>query len=255
MSADVGGRHRAMRLQKYLSRAGVASRREGERLIVDGRVSVDGEVVKELGTRVVPGEHNVRVDGKLVEPRALRWLALHKPVGYVTTRSDDRGRPTLYALLPERYADLSYVGRLDLLSEGLLILTNDGELIHRLLHPSYEVPRRYEVEVEGQIDPRQARRLVEGVMLEDGPADADDIEVGGAVDGRSSIRLTLREGRNREVRRMLAALDYAVERLVRLAYGPIELGALGPGEWRELTPAEIRALRACVDLGEPDGNT
>ena len=254
MSGESSERGRAVRLQKYLSRAGVSSRREGERLIAEGRVSIDGEIVTELGVRVVPGAQQVRVDGEPVEPRSLRWIALYKPVGYLSTRQDERGRQTLYDLLPESYHDLSYVGRLDLLSEGLLILTNEGELIHRLQHPRYEIPRRYQVEVEGRVAAGEADRLEEGVELEDGLARAEDVQV---VDGagRTSIRLTLREGRNREVRRMLAVLDRRIERLVRISYGPIELGELEPGSWRELTASEVRALRTAVGLGEPDGDT
>lgn len=248
-------RDRAMRLQKYLSRAGVASRREGERLISEGRVSVDGRVVTELGTRVMPGEQSVSVDGVPVRPRALRWIILNKPVGHVTSRKDEQGRPTIYELLPEPYDDLFYVGRLDLLSEGLLILTNDGELAHRLLHPRFEIPRRYHIEVRGPLGRAEALRLESGVELEDGIARAEDIEIIPGLGSTTSVRLTLREGRNREVRRMLAALNYEVDRLVRISYGPIELGALEPAKWRELSAAEVRALRVAVELGEADGDT
>jgi pseudouridine synthase len=244
-----------MRLQKYLSRAGVASRREGERLISEGRVSIDGRIVTELGTRVVPGEQSVHVDGVPIRPRELRWVALYKPVGHVTSRKDPQGRPTIYELLPELYAELFHVGRLDLLSEGLLILTNDGELAHRLLHPSFQIPRRYEVEVPGPLDRAAAHRLESGVELEDGTARARDIEITAGPSGVTVVRMTLHEGRNREVRRMLAALDCEVARLVRISYGPIALGALGPGEWRELGAAEVRVLRSAVELGEPIGDT
>lgn len=244
-----------MRLQKYLSRAGVASRRAGESLISAGRVSVDGEVVTEQGVRVVPGVHAVRVDGELVRPKPFRWIALYKPVGYVSTRTDQRGRATLYDLLPGEYEDLSYVGRLDLLSEGLVILTNEGELVHRLLHPRYRIPRRYRVVVDGQLARAEARRLERGVELEDGLARAEDVDIRVGPGPKTDLWLTLREGRNREVRRMLAALDYKIERLVRISYGPIELAALEPGGWRELAPAEVTALRAAVELGESDGDT
>lgn len=255
MTPSAPDRDRAMRLQKYLSRAGVASRREGERLISQGRVSVDGRVVTELGARVVPGEQSVSVDGVPVRPRELRWIALYKPVGHVTSRKDEQGRPTIYELLPDPYDDLFYVGRLDLLSEGLLILTNDGELAHRLLHPSFEIPRRYNVEVRGPVGRADARRLESGVELEDGRARAEDIEFTPGAGATTVVRMTLREGRNREVRRMLAALDYKIERLVRISYGPIELGALEPAQWRALSAGEVRALRAAVELGDPDGDT
>jgi pseudouridine synthase len=251
----------AVRLQKYLSRAGVASRREGERLITQGRVSVDGRIVTELGTRVVPGRQIVSVDGQPVEPGSLRWLAVFKPAGFLTTRKDDRGRPTVYSLLPTGGEDLFHVGRLDWQTEGLLLFTNDGEAAHRLLHPSYSVPRRYLVEVEGQAGGPEARRLEVGVTLEDGVARAENVRVA-AVKGKgkgrisaSEIQLTLREGRKREVRRMMEALDLPVRRLVRLSFGPVELAGLRPGNWRDLTAEEVRALRAVVGLRESDGDT
>ncbi|UCC82194.1 MAG: rRNA pseudouridine synthase [Gemmatimonadota bacterium] len=249
----------AVRLQRYLSRAGVASRREGERLITQGRVSVDGRVVTELGTRVVPGRQIVCVDGEPVEPGSLRWLAVFKPAGFLTTRKDDRGRPTVYSLLPSGGDDLFHVGRLDWQTEGLLLFTNDGEVAHRLLHPSYRVPRRYLVEVEGKAGGPEARRLEDGVTLEDGVARAEKVRVA-AVKGKgripaSQIQLTLREGRKREVRRMMEALDLPVRRLVRLSFGPVELAGLRPGKWRDLTSEEVHALRAVVGLRESDGDT
>jgi len=251
-----------IRLQKFLSRAGVASRREGERLIAQGRVSIDGTVVTELGTRVVPGEQVVRVDGRPVDLRPTYWIAIYKPSGYLTTRKDDRGRPTVYSLLPDGFDDLFHVGRLDRLTEGLLIFTNGGEAAHRLLHPSYEIARCYRAEVVGAAGQQEARRLESGVMLDDGLARAEDVRVTSReLTGRkagtavSEIHLTLREGRKREVRRMMDAMDLPVRRLVRLSFGPIELGSLEPGEWRHLTAEEIRALRAAVELRESDGDT
>lgn len=249
----------AVRLQKFLSRAGVASRREGERLITEGRVSVDGLIVTELGTRVDPGRQVVCVDGKPVVPGSLRWLAVFKPAGYLTTRKDDRGRPTVYSLLPTRHDDLFHVGRLDWQTEGLLLFTNEGETAHRLLHPSYRIPRRYLVEVEGKAGSPEARRLEDGVTLEDGVARAENVRVavsgGKGLDLASEIQLTLREGRKREVRRMMEALDLPVKRLVRLSFGPVELGGLRPGRWRDLATEEVRALRAVVGLRESDGDT
>lgn len=249
----------AVRLQKYLSRAGVASRREGERLISEGRVSVDGKVVTELGTRVIPGQVVVCVNGEPIDLATLRWVAVFKPAGYLTTRKDDRGRPTVYSLLPTGHEDLFHVGRLDWQTEGLLLFTNDGETAHRLLHPSYRIPRRYSVEVEGKAGHREARQLEDGVTLEDGVARAEDVRVA-AARGRgrlpaSEIQLTLREGRKREVRRMMEALDLPVRRLVRLSFGPVELGGLRPGRWRDLAAEEVRALRAVVGLRESDGDT
>ncbi len=252
----------AVRLQKYLSRAGVASRREGERLITQGRVSIDGTVVTELGTQVVPGEQVVHVDGKVVELRPVRWVAMYKPSGYLTTRKDDRDRPTVYSLLPDGFGELFYVGRLDRLTEGLLIFTNEGETAHRLLHPSSRIPRRYRAEVKGAAGVEVARRLERGVALEDGPACAEDVRVVTKSPPRrqtgaqiTEIHLTLREGRKREVRRMLDALDLRTLRLIRLSFGPVELGSLEPGEWRELTAEEVNALRAAVGTRDSDGDT
>jgi 23S rRNA pseudouridine2605 synthase len=258
MTVDAPRAEEAVRLQKYLSRAGVASRREAEKLITSGRVSIDGTVVTELGTRVVPGVQVVHVDGVRVEVGRLRWIAVCKPPGYLTTRKDDRGRPTGYDLLPAGSNDLFHVGRLDRLTEGLLIFTNEGEAAHRLLHPRYEIPRRYRVEVDGVAGGAEARRLERGVALDDGVATAEDVTVKSRKRGAKStaeFHLTLREGRKREVRRMMEALDLPVRRLVRVSFGPIELGELRPGSWRELSAEEIRALRAAVGMGESDGDS
>jgi 23S rRNA pseudouridine2605 synthase len=161
-------------------------------------------------------------------------------------------------LLPDGSGDLFHVGRLDRLTEGLLIFTNDGETAHRLLHPKYEIARRYRVEVDGVAGTAEARRLERGVVLDDGIARAEDVQVVQLARGRkatSEFHVTLREGRKREVRRMMEALDLPVRRLVRVSFGPIELGELEPGRWRELTAGEVRALRAAVGMGESDGNT
>jgi 23S rRNA pseudouridine2605 synthase len=259
MTADEAWRREPVRLQRYLSRAGVASRREAERLIAEGRVSIDGVVVSEPGTRVTPGEQVVNVDGVQVEPRSLRWLAVFKPAGYLTTRKDERGRPTVYSLLPKGNEDLFHVGRLDRETEGLLLFTNDGETAHRLMHPSYQIPRRYRVEVVGEAGPAEARRLEAGLALEDGVARAESVSVGSPKrrgrQAASEIHLTLREGRKREVRRMMETLDLRVRRLVRLSFGPVELGSLRPGTCRQLAAEEVHALRAVVGLRESDGNT
>lgn len=248
-----------VRLQKYLSRAGVASRRAGERLIVEGRVSVDGEVVSELGVRVDPDTQVVRVDGVPVCPQPMRWLAVHKPVGYLTTRDDDRNRRTVYSLLPEGSDDLFHVGRLDMMTEGLLIFTNDGETAHRLLHPGYAIPRRYCVEIKGRVSRALIRRLEHGVPLEDGVARAEAVRVAlasrRAGEELSSIQLTLREGRNREIRRLMEAVGLSVTRLVRVSFGPIELGELASGQSRELSAAEVSALRTAVGRSDSDGDT
>lgn len=244
-----------MRLQKYLSRAGVASRREGERLIEAGRVTVDGAVVTVMGTKVVPGEQQVRVDGRSIDLRPERWIAIYKPAGYLTARGDDRGRRTIYSLLPQEFGDLFHVGRLDRLSEGLLLLTNAGDVAHRMLHPSFEIPRRYAVEVEGPVGGVQIGRLEAGVELEDGLARGEDVRAESVPGRRTRIWLTMREGRKREVRRIMDALGLKVVRLVRWSFGPIELGDLRPGEHRELHEDEITALEESVGLREPDGDT
>jgi 23S rRNA pseudouridine2605 synthase len=262
MTGEAGDRRRGVRLQKFLSRAGVASRREGERLILEGRVSVDGTVVTELGTRVAPDTQDVCVDGVRVALRPVRWVAMYKPAGYLTARVDDRGRPTVYSLLREDQGELFHVGRLDWMTEGLLLFTNDGETANRLLHPSYRIPRRYRAVVDGEAGAEEKRRLQRGVRLEDGLARAEDVRISarpsrsgprGAVE--TEIRLTLREGRKREVRRMLEALDLSVKRLIRTSFGPVELGSLKPGEWRAISPGEVRELRAVVNVREPDGDT
>ncbi len=231
-----------VRLQKLLSQAGVASRRGAEELIRGGRVRVNGLVVTELGTRVEPARDRVEVDGTAVAAQPPVWLALHKPAGYVTTRRDPQGRPTIYRLVPERFRSLFHAGRLDYESEGLVLLTNEGEIANRLMHPRYGTEREYEVEVRGEVSAAALRRLKQGVELEDGPARAEDVRALAPAGGRTRLRLTLKEGRKREVRRMLAAVGHPVERLVRVRYGPVRLGELAPGRWRRLTENERLAL-------------
>ncbi|MFW6192801.1 MAG: pseudouridine synthase [Gemmatimonadota bacterium] len=234
-----------VRLQRLLARAGVASRRDCEELIVEGRVRVDGEVVDELGARVDPGAAEVEVDGRRVERQPARWVALHKPPGHLCTRHDPRGRPIVYDLLPDGpLRDLFHVGRLDYMSEGLLLLTNEGDVAHRLLHPSSGTEKRYEVRLSPPVPAGLARRLLDGVELDDGPASADAASVlpDPAGDGAVAL-LTLHEGRNREIRRMMDALDAEIRSLKRLSFGPVELGDLPPGRWRELADGEVEALR------------
>jgi pseudouridine synthase len=232
----------AVRLQKFLSQAGVASRRAAEQLMVDGRVRVNGEPATELGMRVDPKRDVVEVDGRRVRPARPVWIALHKPRGYVTTRRDPEGRPTVYTLLPAEHHSLFHVGRLDFDSEGLLLLTNDGDAAERLQHPRYEVDRVYEVEIEGALGADARRALLRGVVLEDGPASARALQriAGGA---RERWSVTLREGRKREVRRMFDAVGNPVRRLKRVRFGPIDLGSLAPAAWRVLSPAETARLR------------
>lgn len=231
-----------VRLQKFLANAGVASRRKAEELITSGRVKVNGRVVTELGTKVDDAKDVVAVNGKVVRPAETTWIALHKPRGYLSTRKDPEGRPTVYDLLPPALHGLFYVGRLDRDSEGLLLLTNDGDTANRMLHPRYEVQRVYEVLVRGELKPDRIQKLVDGVELEDGIATAESVRVLGVARNETRLRLSLREGRKREVRRMLWAVGHKVLRLKRLSYGPIKLGRLPEGKWRKLTEAELRAL-------------
>lgn len=240
-----------VRLQKFLSQAGIASRRAAEQLIREGRVRLNGSPVTELGVKVDPGSDRVEVDGRAVQPAARVWLAVHKPAGLLSTRRDPEGRPTIYDALPARFRSLFYVGRLDRHSEGLMLLTNDGEAANRLLHPRYEVEREYEVEVEGKLSRRNLARLLHGVTLEDGLARAADVAVlGGASPGATRARIVVREGRKREVRRMMEALGHDVRRLVRVRYGPIRLGSLAPGKWRKLTRAEAERIQRGGVRGE-----
>lgn len=229
----------AVRLQKFLSQAGVASRRASEELITAGRVRVNGAVVSELGTRVEPGRDVVEVDGRRVEEAATQWYALHKPRGYLSTRSDPEGRATLYELVPPEMRRLFYVGRLDYDSEGLVLLTNDGDTAHQMMHPRFGVEREYEVELVRNVGAGLPEALEAGVELEDGHARAASAR----RTGPKTVTLVLGEGRKREVRRMLAALGYDVARLKRVRYGAVRLGELAPGEWRLLEPREIDALR------------
>jgi 23S rRNA pseudouridine2605 synthase len=233
-----------LRLQAFLARAGVASRRASEELIRTGRVSVDGETVIELGTKVTPGKNRVMVDGRFVELAPMVWLALNKPRGYVTTRDDPEGRRTVYDLIPPDYHSLFHVGRLDRQSQGLLLLTNDGLTANRLLHPRYGTSKEYYADVEGHPDPGTLRKLTRGVELEDGPARADEVQALRTIDDLVRVRVVLREGRNREVRRMFEAIGHPVSRLLRRRFGPIELGDLAPGRWRILSPEEFGALRS-----------
>lgn len=227
-----------VRLQKHLARAGVASRRGAEAVIEAGRVTVNGEVVRELGTKVDPERDRIEVDGQPIAIEPTRWVALNKPRGYVCTRRDPQGRRTVYDLLPDDMGTLFTVGRLDADSEGLILLTNDGDAANRLLHPRYGVRREYLALVEGKPGPKALRKLRAGVALEDGLATAVDA---GFVDTEEgpAVRLVLAEGRKREVRRMLAAVGHPVRRLTRTRYGGLELGALRPGAWRLLDADEL----------------
>jgi 23S rRNA pseudouridine2605 synthase len=241
-----------VRLQKVLSQAGIASRRVAERMITDGRVEVDGRIVTELGTRVDPDTADIRVDGsRIVLDDTMVYLAVNKPFGMHSTMSDDRGRPCIGDLIEHRVRGnrkLFHVGRLDADTEGLLLLTNDGELAHRLMHPSFEVPKTYLATVAGSVPRGLGKTLRSGVELEDGPVSVDDFAVVDAVPGKTLVRVTLHEGRKHIVRRMLDAVGFPVQALVRTDSGTVSLGEQRPGSIRVLTGKEVGELYKAVGL-------
>ncbi|KMO72189.1 rRNA pseudouridine synthase [Mycolicibacterium obuense] len=247
MSDDEG-----VRLQKVLSQAGIASRRVAEKMIRDGRVEVDGLIVTELGTRVDPQNSVIRVDGARIAIDDERvYLAINKPRGMHSTMSDDRGRPCVGDLVEHRVRgnkSLFHVGRLDADTEGLLLLTNDGELAHRLMHPSFEVPKTYLATVMGSVPKGLSNKLRAGVELDDGPVRVDDFAVVDTVPGRSLVKVTLHEGRKHIVRRLLAEVGFPVQELVRTDIGTVTLGEQRPGSIRVLTQKEIGELYKAVGL-------
>lgn len=231
------------RLQKILASAGVASRRHSEELILAGRVSVNGQVVTELGAKADPASDEIRVDGKpLAREIDKTYFALYKPTGYITSKSDPRNRRTVMLLAPE-VPGLHPVGRLDYDTSGLLLLTNDGEFTLALTHPRYGVPKTYEATVQGHPGERILQRLREGVRLEDGWTSPAQVVSLGPSGPEARVRITLHEGRNRQVRRMFEAVGYPVIRLKRLSVGPVTLEGLKPGAIRPLTSQEIEALK------------
>ena len=231
------------RLQKYLAAMGVASRRACEQLICSGRVQVNGAAVTQLGTKVVPGRDLVTVDGQpLTQPR-LRYILLNKPVGYICSAADEKGRRTVLDLLDGVAERVYPVGRLDYDTSGLLLLTNDGELTQRLLHPSHEIDKTYLAQVEQELAPRALALLREGVALSDGKTAPAQVRQIKAKDGRILVELSIHEGRNRQVRRMLEAVGHPVLRLKRIGLGGLYLTGLQLGQWRDLTEDEVRALR------------
>jgi 23S rRNA pseudouridine2605 synthase len=241
-----------IRLQKVLSQAGIASRRNAEKMIRDGRVEIDGQVVTELGTRVDPDVSMIRVDGaRVVLDDSMVYLALNKPRGMHSTMSDDHGRPCIGDLIAHRVRGnkkLFHVGRLDAETEGLILLTNDGELAHRLMHPSYEIPKTYLATVNGTVPRGLGKKLRAGIKLDDGPVAVDDFAVVDAIPGKTLIRITLHEGRKRIVRRMLAEVGFPVQELVRTDIGALTLGEQRPGSIRALRRNEIGDLYKAVGL-------
>ena len=246
MSKDTGP---GVRLQKILSTAGVASRRASEQMILEGRVTVNGETVRALGTKADPATDAIKVDGRRIKLDVRdRYIVLYKPKGYVTTRSDPEKRPTIMDLIGEG-AYIYPVGRLDFDSEGLLLMMTDGDLAAKLTHPRHEVDKVYEVIVLGVPDPKAMEKLRKGVFIDGRRTSAADVHIGTTVKGHKPttlLTITLREGRNRQIRKMCRAVGLPVRDLRRIAMGPIGLGRLKPGQWRDLTPDEVRRLKDSV---------
>lgn len=244
------------RVQKLLARAGVASRRESEKLITEGKVTINGQLA-ELGSQADPDVDDIRVGGRRIRmPERKHYLMLHKPTGYISSRSDPDGRPTVMELIPEYLRKLVFpVGRLDLDSEGLLLLFDDGDLANELIHPRYEVPKRYQALVAGNVGDSTLAKLRKGVLLDDGltaPAHARVLE---RMPKTTVLEVGIHEGRKRQVRRMLEIVGHPVQRLVRVAVGGLDLGTLAVGKWRELTEAEVALLRRSVRTPEPAQRT
>lgn len=238
-----------IRLQKVLAAAGVASRRASEQMIEEGRVEVNGRIITEQGVRVDPERDTIRVDGsRIPSPRRHRYVVLNKPRGVVSTMDDPEGRRTLEEFVPKGKERLFHVGRLDTETEGLILLTNDGEFAHRMSHPSYEVPKTYFVEAAGVMDNHAIKRLEKGVRLDDGPVKPDKVRLISRGEKQTLLEITLHEGRNRIVRRLMDAVGHPVDRLARTGIGPIKLKQLPPGESRDLTREELGALLDLVSL-------
>lgn len=253
-SADHTPRADGERLQKVMAAAGVASRRASEDLIAAGRVTVNGCVVRELGSRVRPDDR-IEVDGLvIVTDPDLRYYALNKPAGVVSTMSDERGRPDLSRYVTAETGRIFNVGRLDEATHGLLLLTNDGELAHRLMHPSFEIDKVYVALVRGKVAPRTLAELREGIVLDDGPIAADRARVLDASRDQTMVEVTLHSGRNRIVRRMFGHVGHPVMELTRRQFGPVHLGTLREGQMRPLTSDEVgRLLKQTGDAVAPQG--
>ena len=242
-----------VRLQKILSTAGIASRRASEQLILEGRVSVNGDVVRELGSRADPARDEIRVDGRRIRTEVEhRYIALYKPRGYVTTRKDPEGRPTVLDLLGHGVGYIYPVGRLDYDSDGLLLLTTDGDLAEKLTHPRNEVERVYEAIVAGAPDDGAIEKLRRGVFIDGRRTAPAEVKRGATVKSGQTTKLTisLREGRNRQVRKMCQVVGHPVRALTRVRMGSITLGKLRPGEWRELGDEEVAALKRGTASGQ-----
>ncbi|MFO1488609.1 MAG: pseudouridine synthase [Verrucomicrobiota bacterium] len=234
----------SVRLQKFLADAGIASRRAGEQIILEGRVTVNGEPIRQLGVKVDPLHDHVAVDGKAVRAKRKMYLALNKPRGCVCSRKDEFDRPTIYELLPAEWDNLYSVGRLDYDTEGLIFLTNDGEFSLRLTHPRYAVRKKYVAMVDGRIEAETLYKFTRGIFHDGEKLKAEKAHLISSGKERSIVELELTEGKNREVRRLFESEGRTVKRLHRVQIGKIKLGELKPGKWRTLTAAEIKSLLA-----------
>jgi len=239
-----------MRVQRALARAGVASRRAAEELIREGRVRVNGKVAL-IGSKVDPDKQKITVNGRAIRMVARRWLAFHKPMGVVTTADDEAGRRTVFDFIPNP-AGLTYVGRLDVNTTGLLLLTTDGDAVFRLTHPRYRVPRRYTALVHGQATAELEGLARKRVLVDGRAVEPREVRVRPGREGRSILDVTLTEGRHHVVRKWCEAMGLKVERLARLSYGPVRLGDLPPGKYRPLTPDEERAIYRAIKLGNEE---
>ena len=235
-----------VRLQKFLADAGVASRRAGEQFILAGRVAVNGEVVRLLGSKVDPARDQVTVDGKVVRAKKLLYVALNKPVGCVCSRKDELGRPTIYDLLPAEWETVQSVGRLDYNSEGLIFLTNDGQFALRLTHPRYGVRKKYVVTIEGEVTPATLDLFKRGIFHEGEKLKALAGRIISSSRAKSVVELELGEGKNREVRRLFESQAMIVKKLQRTQIGKIKLAELKPGKWRTLNAVEIKTLTSDI---------
>lgn len=231
-----------IRLQKFLADAGIASRRASEEIIVSGRVTVNGDVVRELGSKVDPAADEIAVDRRPVKVRRKIYIALNKPPGVVCSKSDPHIRKTVGDLLPKEWAHLSTVGRLDFNSEGLIFITNDGQFSLQLTHPRYGIRKKYLVTVEGRVEMPQLAPMLDGIYHEGEKLKAERARILRSSNAHTLIEVELAEGKNREIRRMFESQRLTIERLQRVQIGPIKLGELPLGKWRALTPAEIKAL-------------
>lgn len=233
-----------MRLQKYMSMCGIASRRASEKLIEQGRMSVNGEIVRELGVKVDPEMDEVRFDGRLLQLERTVTIALNKPAGVVSTNHDPEGRKTIQALVEDIPVHLYHIGRLDYNTEGLLLMSNDGELANLLMHPRHGMKKTYLAVCKGKFSTKELEALRTGVMLEDGETNPAEVQVRKYDKGFSHIEIVISEGRNRQVRRMIEAVDHEISYLCRERIGNIALDDLKPGTWRTLKKNEIQKLKA-----------